>query len=116
MSADPAVELAARMPWTVAQEESWWEVTGSYHAGEAFINCLARVLPQYITGPDAAPQFQVLTWGDDFLSSIVPASAITRARELIFVEALDPLTAYYADDQPVLDAALARRDEEAGNV
>ncbi|NVC23382.1 hypothetical protein E7Z53_07985 [Kocuria salina] len=111
---DPtAVERAARMPWTVAEEESLWVASGFYPDGGQFQECLARVIPQRITGPQTTPLFQILMWGGSGtgISDVVPASAIVRARELILVEALNPFKAYYEDDQRLIDHALQGRDE-----
>lgn len=105
------VELAARMPWTVAQDESMWVVSGTYPSGGTFTDCLAIVVPSYTGAPEGVPLFQLLVWGRfDATSEVVPASSITRARELILVDALDPLSAYYEDDQATIDIVLDRRD------
>lgn len=111
---DPtAVELAARMPWTVATEESIWVASGFYPGGGQFQDCLARVVPKYAGAVDGVPLFQILVWGGSGtgISDIVPASAIVRARQLILVEATDPFTAYYEEDQDFIDHALERRGE-----
>ncbi len=101
MSGDLHTELAARMPWLHAQPDSMWEVTGRQSSGGQFTDCLARVLPPSITGTDV-PVFEVLIYGGGYC---VSASAITRARELLLVEASDPRTAYYVRDQATLDGA-----------
>lgn len=102
-SNDAHTELAARMPWTVAQEGSWWEVTGARTPKWRFTDCLARALPTAITGVDE-PAFEVMVYGDPY---VVPASAISHATELILVHAQDPRQAYYVRDQESVDRALA---------
>lgn len=83
--ADPGVELAARMPWTVAEPETWWEVSGTVNAKHMFDRCVARVLPQMITGTEE-PLFEVLVYGGPLH---ITASAITRARQLELVDAAE---------------------------
>jgi hypothetical protein len=88
------------MPWTCAQEGSWWEVSGGVpKERHSFTDCLARVLPSFVTGSDE-PTFEVMVYGAPFH---VAASAITRARELILVDATNPREAYYDRDQDTLD-------------
>ncbi|MGH3656694.1 MAG: hypothetical protein ACRDUA_08535 [Micromonosporaceae bacterium] len=89
MTGNPTVELAARMPWTVAEPETWWEVTGDTSPKNSFTHCLARVLPTFITGSEE-PIFEVLVYGCPFH---VKASAITHARqlELVYTDEYDQL-------------------------
>lgn len=116
MSTDLHIELAARMPWLHAQPDSMWEVTGKSSSG-TFTDCLARVLPPSITGDENMPVFEVLIYAQ--LGYFVPASSITKARELLLVLADEPGTAYYVDDQPTLDAHTpprTRDDDSAGGA
>lgn len=105
MSGDLNVELLARMPWLAADADSIWNVTGVYGPGKGtFTNCLARVLPPFVTGSDE-PLFEILLYGGP---THVPASAITSARELLLVMADEPWRAYYDEDQASIDAAIRR--------
>jgi hypothetical protein len=101
---NPALELAARMPWIHAQGESWWLVTGQQSNGTGFTDCIARVVPEMITGSDV-PLFEVLIYGG---SHYVGAAEITSAKELLLVYAGDPRQAFYPDDQRTVDDAHAR--------
>lgn len=98
---DLLTEIAARMPWLSAEPESWWVVSGSEGPKDSFTTCLARVLPQEISA-SSDPIFEVLIYGG---SHYVSAASITAAKELMFVYTEDPVTAYYSDDQPILDRA-----------
>lgn len=97
-------ELVARMPWLNAEPHSMWEVSGKSPQGE-FTDCLARVLPPSVTGEEQ-PVFEVLIYAQ--LGYFVPASSITRGRELLLVLANDPCTAYYVSDQDTLDRHWGR--------
>lgn len=99
-------EMAARKPWTVAAPDTFWVATGEKNAQHTFTDCLARVLPSFVTGTDT-PVFELLLYGS---SVYVPASSITSARELLLVEAKAPLEAFYENDQATIDIALAERD------
>lgn len=93
-------EIVAAAPWLTAAPDSMWEVDGTYGNDQGtFIRCLARVLPETITGSEE-PFFEVLIYGR---SNVVPASAITRATELLLVYANNPREAYYLGDQDTVD-------------
>lgn len=94
---DPSIELNMRMPWLTAESESIWEITGTYLDGGRFIDCLAQVEPHYVTGGPVL--FKMLGGLDD----LVTPDRITRARELILVDAKDPSVAYWDRDQQVID-------------
>ncbi len=96
------VEMAARMPWMHAKPGTWWEVSGLRPGGGNFTRCVACVLPTWITGHDV-PMFEVLVFTDPY---VVPASSVTSGRELIFVLASDPRTAYYESDQETVGRAV----------
>lgn len=98
-------EIVAAAPWLTAGPDSIWEVTGTYGNDQGgFTRCLARVLPESVTG-GGEPLFEILIYGK---SEAVPASAITRATELLLVYADDPREAYYLADQDTIDRAEAR--------
>lgn len=102
--------IVAAAPWLTAEPDSIWEVTGTYGGGQGtFTRCLARVLPETITGSDQ-PFFEILIYGK---SEVVPAAAITRATELLLVYADNPSEAYYLADQDTIDrhAQRAAADE-----
>jgi len=101
MGTNPSVEIAARMPWTKARDDSWWVVSGRVSPKHSFTDCIARVLPGHITGHDI-PMFEVMIYTQ---SNIVPASSIESAKELMFVHVDDPFEAYYEDDQQIIDRA-----------
>lgn len=106
VDAGPAhTELAARMPWTVAEPESWWRVTGTDGPRHTFTDCVARVLPESVTG-GGPPLFEVLVYGDPLL---VPASAVTGATRLLLVEAAewDALVNPICDERDALRRQVA---------
>lgn len=94
---DPSIELNMRMPWLTAESESIWEITGTYPDGGTFIECLAQVVPGYVTGGPVL--FKMLCALDD----LVAPDRITRAQELVLVYAGEPSTAYWERDQRILD-------------
>lgn len=106
------VELAARMPWLLAEPESIWVITGIYtRSGGTFADCLAMVLPFEHT---AGARFFVLIHPSlheslDSPDRLIAPNQITRARRLILVEGDDPRTAYYEDDQDFIDRAHEHR-------
>ena len=110
---DLHTELAARMPWTVAVGGTWWVVDAENGWDKdwkpvktTFTRCIARAVPEFITGVVDSPLFEVLGYlGTHF----VTAAEITNAHELVFVRADDPFKAEFADDQPLIDSALADR-------
>lgn len=92
-------------PWMTAPGESWWVATGRYDRAGSFTQCLAQVVPSYVTGVpegEGEPLFLVHVWGD---YRPVHASNITAAKRLVFVGAETPAVAYYADEQTFLDNA-----------
>lgn len=97
---DPTFDLARAMPWAWAEDESWWLVTGAVSDRHTFSDCIARVLPQMVTGSEV-PVFEVLVYGNPL---IVGAEKITTAKRLIFVLADDPATPLYTDDADFLRA------------
>lgn len=102
-------ELATRQPWLYAEGESWWLVTGKVNDQHIFQDCIAQVVPSYITGiddGDGPALFKVHVWGDNRM--LVDATKITRARRLIFVLADQPRTAYYIDEQDFIDCEATR--------
>lgn len=101
------LELATRMPWLVAEPESIWEITGTYRTGKgSFEECLAMVLPYEMTGGHRL--FTLIHPGvastdpEDFDRLIAP-DQISRARRLVLVHAGEPRTAYYSDEQDLVD-------------
>lgn len=110
-TSDPLVhhraEAEARKPWLYAEGESWWIVTGQVAARHNVTECIAQVVPEFVTGVarDAAPAlFAVHTWGGK--PTLLPADQITTARRLAFVFSDEPGTAFYADEQVFVSAAL----------
>ena len=99
MTTDPAIELNMRMPWLTAESESIWEITGTYPGGGSFIDCLAQVAPHYVTGGPVLFRMLGGLMGDQPVSP----DRITRARELILVDAKNPSEAYWDRDQRVID-------------
>jgi hypothetical protein len=107
------LELRHKQPGHFADSASMWVVTGTYPEGSkygpgGFRDCIARVVPGFVTGTDA-PIFEILLYGDE--KHLVTAVDITAAYELLLVKASDPLSAYYECDQALINAALERRDE-----
>ncbi|WP_280320066.1 hypothetical protein [Nocardia wallacei] len=95
------LELAARMPWLYAESESIWAITGTHHNGrDTFTNCLAMVMPFYAT--DGHRLF-VLIQPQLNDQRPIPPDRITHARRLILVHADEPRTAYFADEQDLVD-------------
>lgn len=104
------LDLRHTKPWHFAEQESIWEVSGTYPGGnglDSFTQCIARVLPMGVSGT-STPLFEVLVYGDP---KVVAPTDITFGQELLLVKCSDPLTAYYAVDQIYIDEALNRRDE-----
>jgi len=99
---NPSLELASRMPWLHAEGGSLWIASGAYKGGGTFTDCLLRAVPEFITGTDY-PVFEILLYAQ---TEVVSASAITTARELLFVYADDPGTALYSEDQDFLDRSF----------
>lgn len=109
---DLHTELAARMPWTVAEGGSWWVINAENGwdrnwkpVKTTFTHCIARAIPESITGVEGSPLFEVFGY---VATHFVTAAEITHARELIFVRADDPFKAHATDDQPLIDDALTR--------
>lgn len=121
--ADPLLEaeyeLRHDQPWLFAKGAgSIWTVTGR-HGDVEFKDCLASLLPWdedrlnwglpvSLAALDV-PLFQVLL---DAPPIIVPATAITRAKELLLVHADAPFTVHPHWHQSVMDEALTRRDDD----
>ncbi len=75
--------LMAR-PWEAAAEHTIWEITGEYPGGRhTFHDCLAQVLPRYVTGGDR-PLFLMLGPLARVNEPVDPAW-ISRARPLRLV-------------------------------
>jgi hypothetical protein len=92
-------QMIMARPWDAAEEESIWDISGSYPNGKGvFTNCLAVALPHYAT--DGHIVFKMIGALDDLIS---PAW-ITRATLLILVRADSPRHAYYEADQDYLGA------------
>lgn len=99
------LELAARMPWLTAEPESIWEITGTYANGrDTFSQCLAMVMPFYIT--DGARAFVLIHPGVRS-DELIPPDRITHAKRLMLVPADEPRRAYFADEQDFIT-----RDQE----
>ncbi|MFI5721120.1 hypothetical protein [Nocardia sp. NPDC051750] len=106
----PAVnaELAARMPWIVAEPGSFWSITSSNVngiPGTALNGCLAMVEPVDPGAPPRLPTFLLLdpsTW-EFGRPSMIPAQFITRAERLVLVRADNPASAYYPHDQDLME-------------
>lgn len=101
------LEMAATMPWTVAEGGSMWIASGTYRDGGTFEDCLLRCVPSWIHGTEGR-LFEVLLYGE---SKFIGVEAIERAREVFLVYALDPLTAVELEDQATVDRALRDRSE-----
>lgn len=102
---EPAsIALARQMPWTVAEQESIWLITGRDGQGVEFVDCLAYVLPHYVTEGQVVFVFiGALSLGK--VRDYIAPHMITRASELILTHASQPLTAFYDRDQPLIDRA-----------
>lgn len=95
-------EMIARRPWTAAEPESIWNVSGHYPADRGtFMECLAVALPHHVTGGPVL--FKMIGALDD----LIDPDWITHGRELILVEVSDPTQAYYGADQHIIDQAKA---------
>lgn len=90
--------MTMHRPWTVAEGESLWEITGRTPGakGTTFIDCIAVVLPDNVTGGHVL--FKMIGALDD----LIRPDWITSARPLLLVLRNDPTTAYYTDDQEYL--------------
>ena len=93
-----------RKPWHSAESGSIWEITGTYTDGGTFTDCLAMVWPYDITDGHVlfshiAPALTSVT------KDLISPDMITRARRLVLVHAHTPRTAYYVDDQDLIDHA-----------
>lgn len=98
--------LAAR-PWDAAEHESLWVITGQRPGnGGRFTDCLAMTAPYFMTGADYPLFFLIAPSLGDY-QPIDPAW-ITTATPLLLVHRDNPATAYWAEDQDVLDAGLNR--------
>lgn len=97
------LEIAARMPWLTAEPGSIWEITGTYLGGVGtFTDCLAMVWPYDIT--DGHVLFSFISPALSSVSKdVIGPDQISRARRLVLVHADDPRTAYYVDDQDLID-------------
>ena len=90
-------EMIMRRPWTVAEGESVWSISGLYpKAAGAFEDCLAVALPGSMT--DGHVLFKMIGGLDD----IVSPDWITSAQPLLLVHRDDPATAYFPEDQEYL--------------
>ncbi|MEU2043621.1 hypothetical protein [Nocardia niwae] len=102
------LEVVARMPWLLAEEESIWLITGTYgHDLGSFTNCLAMVAPFDTTDGHRLftlihPNLQPCPGSP--MQYIAP-NQISHARRMVLVYADDPRTAYRVDDQDLLDRA-----------
>ncbi|MCQ1951602.1 hypothetical protein NNX28_16920 [Arthrobacter sp. zg-Y859] len=95
-------EMIARRPWTAAEPESIWHITGHFPKNKgSFIDCLAFALPHYVTGGPVL--FKMIGAMDE----LIDPEWITHGRELILVEVSDPTQAYYEADQKIIDQAKA---------
>ncbi|WP_405137454.1 hypothetical protein [Nocardia sp. NBC_01388] len=107
MSEAVNLELAVRMPWLVAEPESIWVITGTYRSGkDRFTDCLAMVLPLEIT--DGHRLFQlihpaIVDTDPANPDRLIAPNRITHGRRLVLVHAEEPRTAYWADEQDLID-------------
>src|SRR5690606_39947933 len=69
------IEMAATMPWTVAEDGSYWIASGAYRDGGYFRDCLLRCVPSWIHGTEGR-LFEVLLHGGE--SKLVGPDAIKR--------------------------------------
>lgn len=99
------LEIAAAMPWLRAAEESIWEISGTYPDGGTFENCLASVLPAYVTGGPVVFVFMGASGLISPWNAPITPDRISSACELILVDANHPREAYYVRDQPTIDRA-----------
>lgn len=91
-------QMIVRRPWTVAEPESIWNISGQYPKGKGgFIDCLAFALPHYVTGGPVL--FKMIGAMDE----LIEPDWITHGRELILVEVSDSTRAYYEADQHIID-------------
>ncbi|MGW4774203.1 hypothetical protein ACWEO2_39945 [Nocardia sp. NPDC004278] len=102
------LEIVSRMPWLLAEEESIWSITGSYGGDNgAFKDCLAMVLPFGTT--DGHRLFVLIHpnqhTNPTFAFRFITPDRISRARRLVLVDADDPKTAHFADEQDLVDRA-----------
>lgn len=106
------LEMAATMPWTVAEGGSLWIASGTHPEpnGGTFQDCLLRCVPEFIHGTEGR-LFEVLLYGE---RKLVGPADITRAKEVFLVWADEPLEAVYVDDQDTIDHALAERGDRRG--
>ncbi|WP_040793250.1 hypothetical protein [Nocardia paucivorans] len=110
---DPAMnlEIVARMPWLVAESGSIWAVTGTTATGRTFAHEPAIVAP-YDLAQGGKPLF-VLVHPDMYLYELgtpplVAADRISAAYRLVLVHADEPTTAYYLDDQDLINRGWTR--------
>lgn len=107
MSASDAInlEIAAQMPWLTAEPGSIWEITGTYTGSRGtFTDCLAMVWPHDITEGHVLFSF-ISPALASVVKDVIPPNQISRARRLVLVHANEPRTAYYVDDQDLIDRA-----------
>ncbi|WP_194838611.1 hypothetical protein [Nocardia sp. XZ_19_369] len=99
------LEIVARMPW-LAEPESMWSITGTYGRGAGtFHDCLAMVAPFDTT--DGHRAFVLIHPDEhadpDCPGRLIAPNQISHARRLLLVDADDPRTAHFADEQHLLD-------------
>lgn len=98
-------EEAARKPWLYAEGESWWVVTGQVSERHTFSGCIARVVPEWVSGvPDGGEALFELLGFVSLTPTLVGGGQITHAKRLVFVMADEPQTTYYTDEQVFLEA------------
>jgi hypothetical protein len=97
--------LDHRKPWTVALPGTWWVITGIDADGLDIQQCAA-----WCMDADQPTPIFVVPLGTG--TRLIPASAVTKAREIILVLADDPLSAVYPWDQEIINTALAARETE----
>lgn len=101
------LEMAATMPWTVAEGGTLWIASGKTGNGHGFQDCLLRCVPEELHGCPGMVLFEALGYRSTHgLGFLVGPADITRAREVLLVWADDPLTAVEPHDQDTIDRAL----------
>lgn len=95
---------AVKQPWRVAASGTYWEISGNDTRRNApFHRCIAYVLPRYATS--GALLFRFV--GPHV--RVVSPDMITAAREMVLVDAHNPLQAHKGCDQHSIQIALEKR-------
>lgn len=94
-------QLLAARPWDAAEHESLWVITGRQpNGGGRFTDCLAMTAPHFMTGSDT-PIFYFIA--PSLGNEAIDPAWITSATPLLLVYRDEPTTAYWAEDQDLLE-------------